>query len=106
MKIYLIVAALASTTAAPVLAGDAPRSQTVRYADLDLGRPEGRATLDRRIERAIRSVCAGPAGTATLYDAQATGRCVRLTRIEARRAADLAAAKTGRQADSTQLAGR
>lgn len=106
MKTYLIAAALAATAAAPALAADAPRSQTIRYADLDLSRPEGRATLDRRIERAIQSVCAGPAGAATLYDAQASARCIRLTRIEARRAADLAAAKAGRQADSTQLAGR
>lgn len=51
------------------------RTATVRYADLDLGRPAGRAALDRRLRSAARSVCTvdGTASVPSIIDT----RCVR-----------------------------
>ena len=58
---HLIPLALISTlAAAPADAGYSKTghpSTSVSYADLDLGSAEGIATLDRRIERAVRKVC-------------------------------------------------
>ena len=42
---------------APANAAEAPRTAKVHYADLDLGNKAGRATLDRRLFSAARSVC-------------------------------------------------
>jgi UrcA family protein len=68
---------LAAATA-PANAGtvyDTARSQTVRYADLNLDSREGRKTLDRRISRAAHAVCAtGSVDVATMKD---ESRCVR-----------------------------
>ena len=48
---------LAGATA-PAKAAEAPvRSQVVSYADLDLGSPQGRKTLQFRIRKAAREVC-------------------------------------------------
>ena len=47
----------AAATAAPILVEAAP-SVKVSYADLDIGAPAGRATLDRRIAGAAKQVCA------------------------------------------------
>jgi UrcA family protein len=50
---------------APAAAAEAVRTTTVSYADLNVHTPAGRATLDRRITDAARSVCSsaniGPA---------------------------------------------
>ena len=50
-----LVAAAGPADAAPAASA---RTATVRYADLDLSRPAGRATLDRRIATAAQTVCA------------------------------------------------
>lgn len=42
------------------------RPAQVRYADLDLSTSAGRATLDKRIATAARTVCAEPAETGSL----------------------------------------
>ena len=53
----------------------APRSQAVRFADLNLASSEGRAVLDRRIRNAANAVCTATTGglAARLHEA----RCVR-----------------------------
>lgn len=52
-----MTAALSATTlSAPALA-DVP-TKAVSYADLDLASASGRATLNQRIERALKDVCA------------------------------------------------
>lgn len=44
--------------AAPAKAAEAPvRTKIVSYADLDLGSPQGRKTLEFRIRKAAREVC-------------------------------------------------
>lgn len=47
-----------AVTATPAMAGvgDVP-SQSVAYADLNLGTPEGQARLDQRIDAAAKTVC-------------------------------------------------
>jgi UrcA family protein len=50
---------LAGAAISPALANDAaPPSVTVHVADLDLTSPAGQRALDRRLDRAVRSVCA------------------------------------------------
>jgi UrcA family protein len=46
----------AAATAAPMLV-EAPPSVKVSYADLDIGAPAGRQTLDKRIAGAAKRVC-------------------------------------------------
>jgi UrcA family protein len=58
-RIIFAIAALAAATSAPAFAS-VPRdtaTRVVSYADLDLAAPAGRASLDRRIGAAVRSVC-------------------------------------------------
>ena len=66
-------------TASPAIAA-APQAETrlVRYADLDLASAAGRATLDRRIDSAVRAVC----GRASIQDLNAVHQ-VELCRDEA-----------------------
>jgi UrcA family protein len=57
-------------------AGTAPKSQTVQFADLDLNKAAGAATLFNRIRGAAHAVCGGyPSGT-TLRDQQHHAACV------------------------------
>ena len=59
----------------PALA-DTVRVQTVSYADLDLSTPQGRATLNRRVRSAARSVCdIGFFGSADRWLRLAEQRC-------------------------------
>ena len=58
-------------------AGDS-HSETVKFADLNLGSPEGVEVLYGRIHAAARRVCDQPAGELT-----AIGRCVRKTEADA-----------------------
>ena len=48
---------VALAVAGPSQADDAPRTRTVRFADLDLSKTEGAAALFSRIRAAARSVC-------------------------------------------------
>lgn len=61
MKTLFTLAALAAASlAAPVIAQDASphaRSYAVEVADLDLGNPAHVARLDRRIARAVHTMC-------------------------------------------------
>lgn len=49
---------IAGTAVTPALADDALHTKVqVRYDDLNLGTPEGQKQLDRRVEKAVRTVC-------------------------------------------------
>jgi UrcA family protein len=49
---------LAGASISPVLAGEAqPMTIKVSTADLDLATPAGQKMLDKRVEKAVRSVC-------------------------------------------------
>jgi UrcA family protein len=49
---------LAGAAVSPVLAGETQRMTIkVSTADLDLGTAQGQKTLDKRVEKAVRSVC-------------------------------------------------
>lgn len=63
---------------APVAANHGPDVR-VSYADLNLASPAGRAELDRRIDRALDTVCPA-APTRLLAEVEAVERC----RAEAR----------------------
>ncbi|MDV3456923.1 UrcA family protein [Sphingomonas sp. HF-S4] len=58
MLIILSALAALATPAPQAVGPQRPPSLQVRHADLDLSRPEGRATLDRRISRAVKKLCA------------------------------------------------
>ena len=55
-------------------AGDEARSETVKFADLDLSSSQGVEALYRRIHAAARRVCDQPAG-----EQAGVGRCMRKT---------------------------
>lgn len=59
MKAAILVSALLAlqATAAGATDVDAPPSERVSFADLNLGSLEGRATLERRIAAAVERVC-------------------------------------------------
>ncbi|HEY9554235.1 UrcA family protein [Allosphingosinicella sp.] len=96
IRFLIPIAVLATLNANPVLAGQndwsEPASEIVSYADLDLGTPAGVATLDGRIDRAIRKVC-GKAYM-DLNTSQAVRQCRKetLASVQSQRASVLAAA--------------
>jgi UrcA family protein len=61
-KILIAVAAFAAFSAAPAAATPTPAgARIVRYADLDLSAPAGRARLEQRIGSAVRALCGNAA---------------------------------------------
>lgn len=54
MRTFAIAAALALV---PATAFAASRSVEVKYDDLDLSTPQGMAQLDKRVEKAAKTVC-------------------------------------------------
>ena len=72
----LAAAMLATFTAAPALAQDAPspRSVAVSFADLDLGSEAGRSTFDNRLRQAVRQDC-GTASSADLRGQNQVDAC-------------------------------
>lgn len=78
MKSITILAALASafvTLGAPALAETpANRSVVVSYADLDLSTQAGQTKLDRRIARAVSTVC-GNAASVDLEGQNNVAKC-------------------------------
>ena len=74
-------------TASPALAGvgDAP-SQSVAYADLNLGTPEGQERLEQRIDAAAKSVCrVNEVRTGTRIRSPHIGACVANARASAKK---------------------
>lgn len=98
MKKLLILAALtAASFGQPAAAQSAPADPTavVQYSDLDLRTERGTKTLDRRIWRAVVTVC----GTAPDYDLEGKNevrQCRRDTRLLASAQAELAIADATR----------
>ena len=72
--------------AVPAFAEDAPAAPTVRVtaADLDLSSESGRATLDRRIDSAIRFVCSDAEYAPRSDLLNSNGRCRATARSVAR----------------------
>ena len=54
-----------------------PKSRTVQYADLNLNKAAGAATLFSRIKGAAQAVCAGHRGGMTLRDRDSHADCMR-----------------------------
>lgn len=96
LKSYLAAALLASA-ATPALAAPAPSAPgivTVSYADLDLGRAEGRAALARRVRQAVAAMChADRRGPVAQW--MAADLCVRETQAQADLQVAAAVARTG-----------
>lgn len=79
MKLVIPVAALAALfPLVPVVAespaATTPRQEVVRFGDLAVASPGGRAALDRRIGRAAETVC-GAASDLDLAGQNAVRRC-------------------------------
>jgi UrcA family protein len=80
--LFAAVAGLAAASPAIASSSD-PATHIVRYADLDLGSQAGRATLDRRINHAIRMVC-GTAASTSLQDKRNVEKCYAMARASAK----------------------
>ncbi len=82
---HTLLAAFAGIIAvAPAAASPStPSKHIVRYSDLDLTKEAGRATLDRRINHAVRTVC-GSASSASLQDKLSLGKCYATARASAK----------------------
>jgi UrcA family protein len=76
--------AAAALLMAPAIAEPARADmvQRVHYADLDLESEAGRATLDRRMMRAARSVCAPATPVRSLFVDLEVDRCVADSRAD------------------------
>jgi UrcA family protein len=57
-------------------ADEGPKSLTVQFADLDLGKDEGAAALFNRIKGAAKQVCSAQSGGMTLRDKQRYSACI------------------------------
>nr|WP_295371245.1 UrcA family protein [uncultured Sphingosinicella sp.] len=74
--LFSLGAAVASGSAIEVAAASDVRTAHVGYDDLDLSRPEGLASLNRRIRWAASGLCTSR-GTKSLMEPRADRRCVR-----------------------------
>ena len=73
-SLVLIAATALALPVVPAMAQNA--SISVPYADLDLSSPEGRATLDKRIDAAARKVCGvGEIRTGSRLNSSAARKC-------------------------------
>jgi UrcA family protein len=82
---HSLLAAFAGLVAvSPVAASPSkPASHIVRYSDLNLSSDAGRATLDRRINQAVRAVC-GTASSTALQDKLNVEKCYAAARASAK----------------------
>ena len=86
--------ALTAAIAAPSVSAQATqpgKSVTVPIADLNLSSQTGRDVLDRRIENAVKAICARP--TRVLGYRAATMKCQEKTMAAAKQSRDLAVAE-------------
>lgn len=80
----LLAAFVGLVAVSPVVASPSkPATHIVRYADLDLTKEAGRATLDRRISQAVRVVC-GSASSGTLQEKLNMDKCYAAARASAK----------------------
>jgi len=80
MKLIVLVAAaslIAAVSPAPGAAQSGPETNqvAVAYGDLDLTKPAGQATLDKRLARAVERVC-DPGWTRSVRVATQTRACI------------------------------
>ena len=96
MKLTRMALAAAALTALTGTAGAAEPSRSIRYADLNLASPQGRAQLDRRIASAAEVLC-GFAHSSDLGGQSEVARCRAATVAGVTRQRDtiLASAKRG-----------
>lgn len=106
----LLICAAVLCAAAPgesALAAPAPQgpSVRVRYADLDLASPSGRATLESRVKAAVRQLCPRNS-VGGFYAVLEHKKCILETTAQARRrtADAVARAEQSRPADSALAA--
>ena len=74
---------LAGAAPAAQLPSHAKVSSTVRYDDLNLSTTEGKARLERRLSRAVRTLCR-PSGRLTLSESDAMNACIESARASVR----------------------
>lgn len=80
---YLIIAALtALTIGQPAFADTVARSADVQYKDLDLRTDSGTRTLERRLSRAVETVC-GTAARIDIVGQRKVKDCQRETKLRA-----------------------
>jgi UrcA family protein len=80
MMVYVAAASIllgvtSSVFPGSVMAADSLAVTSVGYSDLDLTEPEARGELNRRVGKALQSVCERP-GRLTAYEIQARQRCL------------------------------
>lgn len=80
---------LAGAAPAAELPGHASVTTTVRYDDINLNSAEGKAQLERRLSRAVRSLCR-PSGRLTLGQAEAVNACIESASQSARQSLEFA----------------
>lgn len=84
MSKFLMLALAAAAMAAPAMAESPAAVRQVGYGDLNLASAAGRHELDRRIDRAARSICATNPVTDTQAVAEERARCIAATTEAAR----------------------
>ena len=97
MRQILIVTAVAALFAAPAMADQAAAVRQVAFNDLNLSTAAGRHELDRRIDRAARSICATNPVTDTQAVAEERARCIAATTEAARQQVTAAISAQGTQ---------
>jgi len=80
---------LAGAAPAAGLPGQATVTSTVRFDDLDLSSAEGKAQLERRLSRAVSSMCR-PSGRLTLSEGEARNACLETARASAKHSLQIA----------------
>ena len=93
-RFALLAAAVSMPAAALAQSNSGSRSVAVSYADLDLGSPAGRQTLDERVAGAVRELC-GPSWLLSMNETVQRRHCVREAFASARPQVALAVARRG-----------
>jgi UrcA family protein len=74
--ITVVTAVVLSLALNAAYAEEAPKSMTVQFADLDLNKDAGAATLFNRIKGAAKKVCSTYGGGTTMRDKQQHAACI------------------------------
>jgi UrcA family protein len=105
MKTVIIAALLGASLAPLPVHGQPAAARAVRYADLDLATPQGRAALDLRLFHAASALCGAPspADPNGLADQAA---CIASARASASAQRDAVLASIARRGGTMAVAGR